>query len=376
MIPVIDMHCDSFSKMKEETDAGKGFVIRENAKHIDLVRMKEAGYMCQNFALFTFLGHWMGGQGPYADMNLMEFVTALSDLFDEQIGQNSDIIRPVRTGTEIEKNFAEGYMSALKTIEEGAVYEGALWRKEGVSTSELTDECIKNLKIMYDKGVRMSTLTWNFENALAYPNFIKWETPDGAVHDSLHEPIPFITHTKFTKLWNEANTAAGLKETGVEFARACEELGVIMDVSHLGDKGIWDLFDVTKKDTPIMASHSNARAVTGHPRNLTDEMLKAIADRGGVCGINFSSDFLNDRHDNMSTIADMVAHIKYIRDKAGIGIIGLGTDFDGIDNAIEFGGCHGMQQLADALFKEGFSSDEVEAIFYKNVLNLYKRVIG
>ena len=92
MIPVIDMHCDSFSKMKEETDAGKGFVIRENAKHIDLVRMKEAGYMCQNFALFTFLGHWMGGQGPYADMNLMEFVTALSDLFDEQIGQLINVV--------------------------------------------------------------------------------------------------------------------------------------------------------------------------------------------------------------------------------------------------------------------------------------------
>jgi membrane dipeptidase len=154
-----------------------------------------------------------------------------------------------------------------------------------------------------------------------------------------------------------------------------EELGMIIDVSHLGDAGIWEILDIVDLHTPVIASHSNARAVTGHPRNLTDQMLRGIAEHGGVTGINFCADFLAEDGNAVSRIKDMVRHVQYIYNVAGIDAIGLGTDFDGIDDRLEINGAGEMQKLADALSAAGFTIGEIEKIFWRNALRVYEEVL-
>ena len=254
MIPIIDMHCDTISGIYEARRSGEEAVLRRNSMHLDLQRMKEAGYMAQCFALFTYLPAVKEmGIDPF------DYAKALSDTLDEELAANADLIRPARSAQEIWKNYNEGFLSAIKTIEEGAVYKGDP----------------DNIRFFYDLGVRKSTLTWNFENELAFPNRMFMDPATGE-----HRAIP--------------ETERGLKKAGQDAVQLMEELGMIIDVSHLGDAGIWEILDIVDPHTPVIASHSNARAVTGHPRNLTDQMRRGIAEHGGVTGINFCAAFLSE----------------------------------------------------------------------------------
>ena len=357
MFPIIDMHCDTTSViMKPElTGSGEKKYLLKNDLHIDAERLKKGGYMCQCFAMFT--------AKPLIEktgLTPMELLLFQNDVWDREIGACAEFLRPALTGSGIEKNFKEGFVSAIKTVEEGLVYMGAP----------------ENLKLMYDKGVRMSTLTWDYENELAYPNITMWETVDGAVHSCLDEGLPAWGDKNVKRLWFVPDKERGLKERGREFVKLMEELGMVIDTSHLNDAGIDEILRLVRPETPVIASHSNARAVTDHARNLTDDFLRRIADHGGVCGMNFASEFLHGRGDDFTKISDITAHIKYIRKVAGVDVIGMGSDHDGIGSTLETGGCQGMQLIADALLKEGFSEDEVEKIMYKNVLRVFKQVLG
>ena len=152
-------------------------------------------------------------------------------------------------------------------------------------------------------------------------------------------------------------------------------LGIIIDVSHLSDAGFYDVLKYTTG--PFVASHSNARAVCNHCRNLTDDMIRELAKRGGVTGINYAADFLREVPEgekNFSYISDMVKHIKHIVEVGGIDCVGLGSDFDGIEQNLEMKDASYLPQLADALRAEGFSEEDIEKIFYKNVLRVFKEV--
>ena len=343
MIPIIDMHCDTIMVVHRNKLHGAADGLRSNEHHIDLDKLKRGGYMCQNMALYTDMGDWADSPSPYTDKLVgstysgpTECALAMSDVFDAEVQANSDLVASAFTAADIEANFGAGKLSVLKTVEEGAAFAGS----------------VDILRQFYDRGVRMTTLTWNYENELGYPNYFDWangrSTPD---------------------------TERGLKPAGKEIVSACKDLGIIVDISHLNDAGIWDVFDIMGTGTPIVASHSNARAVTNHARNLSDEMLRALAECGGVAGINYCADFINDRHDNMTTLADMVAHIRHMENVAGIESIGLGSDFDGIENQLEFGDASGMQALAMALEQAGYSQDKIEKIFYKNVLRVYSDIL-
>ena len=141
MIPIIDMHCDTIFKIYELRRQGEDVVLRRNNLHVDLLRMKEAGYMAQCFALFTYLPYMQErGVDPF------EYAKALSDTMDRELEANADLIRPALSAGDIIRNYREGFLSAIKTVEEGAVYKGS---------PEL-------VRFFYDLGVRKSTLTWNF----------------------------------------------------------------------------------------------------------------------------------------------------------------------------------------------------------------------
>lgn len=336
MIPVIDMHCDTISEICKLRRKGRSVGLRSNDLHLDLLRMKKAGYMCQSFALFTYLPRLKEtGESP------LEYAKVLSDILDSEVAANSDLVRPALSTGDIRRNYEDGYISALKTIEEGAVFEGSL----------------DNLRAFYDMGVRKSTLTWNFENELAYPN------------RGTQDPVTGLYHT-------EPETERGLKRTGREAVLLMEDLGMIIDVSHLGDAGILEILDLVQPHTPVIASHSNARSVTGHPRCLTDEMLRGIAEHGGITGVNFYSGFLTDDGRRESRIADMIPHFIHIRNVAGIDSIGLGSDFDGIDDIkLDINGAGDMPKLAGALSAAGFTTGEIEKIFYKNALRVYQEIL-
>lgn len=334
MIPVIDLHCDTVSAIYKRRGRGEEAGLRDSTLHLDLNRMKEAGYMGQCFALFTYLPSIRE-----EDSDPFEFVKALSETLDAELAANADLIRPAYSAEDIEENFRRGFLSSIKTVEEGAVYKG-------------DPEMIRWL---YDRGVRMSTLTWNFENELAWPNRYV-QSPETGLFQALPE------------------TERGLKEAGRDAVQLMEELGMLIDVSHLGDAGILEILDLVDAHTPVVASHSNARAVTAHPRNLTDEMLRGIAEHGGVTGINFCAAFLTGDGRGESRISDMITHIRYIYNAAGIDSIGLGSDFDGIGDRLELNGAGEMQKLADALSIAGFSTGEIEKIFWKNAMRVFFEV--
>ena len=336
MIPIIDMHCDTIFKIYELRRQGQDVKLRSNNLHLDLLRMKEAGYMAQCFALFTYMPYTQDrGVDPF------EYAKALSDTMDRELEANADLIRPALSAGDIVRNYREGFLSAIKTIEEGAVYKGS---------PDL-------VRFFYDHGVRKSTLTWNFENELAFPNRAVKDPETGEYH-----VFP--------------ETERGLKKAGQDVVQLMEELGMLIDVSHLGDAGIFEILDIVGPHTPVIASHSNARAVTGHPRNLTDQMLRGIAEHGGLTGINFCAAFLTEDGKGVSRIKDMVRHARYIYNVAGSDAIGLGTDFDGIDDQLELNGAGEMQRLADALSAAGFTTGEIEKIFWRNVMRVYEDVLG
>lgn len=333
---VIDMHCDTISELYKRRQQEEAASLRRNELHVDLEKLERGGYGLQNFALYVNL-HKSGDPYHYA-RELMQF-------FHEEMERCREAVRMVRTWREIEENWHQGVLSALLTIEEGGVCQGDLGK----------------LQAFYDGGVRMMTLTWNFENELGYPNR-RAESGDGERRGPVWLP----------------DTEHGLKEMGIAFVEQMEALGMIIDISHLNDAGIWDVFCHTRK--PFVASHSNARSVAGHPRNLTDEMLKALAERGGVAGINFYAPFLRVHGDgpapDHSSLADMVRHMEHMKQIGGIGCIGLGSDFDGIDCGVEMENASGMQLLADEMHRKNFTGSEIEAVFSGNVLRVYKDVLS
>lgn len=355
MFPVIDLHCDTMSGIcgsyKSENRTG----LRENGWHIDLQKMKKAGYMCQCFAMFIHIDSCKA-----KGMTPKEYCIEMNDVWDSEILNNSDLIRPALSYSDIVSNYEKGLLSALKTVEEGAVYEGDP----------------DNLKFFYDRGVRMSTLTWNYENELAFPNMLAWELEDGSEHNSIDEPIPQYGTPGIRNMRSAPDTSRKLKEAGREIVKCMEETGIVIDVSHLNDAGIYDILDIVSSGTPVIASHSNVRAEAGHARNLSDDMLKRIAGHGGVAGINFCADFLNDRHDNISSVDDMIRHMKHMKAVAGIDVIALGSDFDGIASKVELENCGNMQTLADRMSSAGFTDDEISKVFSGNALRVFKEVLG
>ncbi len=331
---IIDMHCDTIFEIAKQNSN-----LRENQLHIDLKKLKEADYLLQNFALYVPLKELDKNYNDItpSDKNPLKDVLTLADWYYRELEANEHWINPVYTYEDIEKNAKAGKISALLTIEEGGVCLGSL----------------SVLRMLHRLGVRMMTLTWNFPNEIGYPNF------------NLNENgKPSLTNF---------NAKDGLTETGLAFLDEMEHLGIIIDVSHLSDAGFYDVYNHTKK--PFVASHSNSRSVCGAARNLTDDMIRKLSERGGVTGLNFCADFLTlptKGQENPGTMEAIVNHAKHIVNVGGIECLGLGSDFDGIKTNKEIPNASYMPQLYEAMKMAGFTETELEKIFYKNVLRVYQ----
>ncbi|MCL2201412.1 MAG: membrane dipeptidase [Oscillospiraceae bacterium] len=312
----IDLHCDTIMQCYFDNKS-----LRENDLNIDLTRSKEAGLMAQCMAIFIptndSAAHYKVTQTPG------DYFESCLAKYKRELSLNADLIAPALLPQDIERNFAEGKMSSILTVEDGVIIDGKLAR----------------LDELYGLGVRLITLTWNYENCIGFP-----QSPDPGL------------------------MALGLKPFGIEAIRRMNELGIIVDVSHLSEGGFHDVAKHVTK--PFIASHSCCRTFCGATRNLTDSQLSILGDRGGVCGINFAPYFLVK--DSMhTTIESIVSHMRHIRTKAGLEAVAFGSDFDGFSGEAEFGGCEGMPKIIEAL-SNFFSPRELEMICYKNALRVFK----
>ena len=311
-MPIIDLHCDTISRLLRDRRAGGTDTLRAGpGGHISLEKLRRSGYLLQAFALFVDLKET---EDPLRE------VLALADLFWQEAQANVDLL-PVRDFSDLERARAENKLAALLTVEEGGVFGGepAL------------------LRTLHRLGVRLVTLTWNYPNELGFPN----------------------------------GMAGGLTERGFAFLEEMERLRILADVSHLGDEGFWDVCRAAKR--PFLASHSCCRALRDHPRNLTDEMIRAIADRGGIVGVNFYARFLGE--DPVSRTADILRHLRHIINVGGLSAAALGSDFDGIDCPLELGDAGNMGALAEAMDAAGFTPLEIEAVTWKNAWDFFKETL-
>lgn len=311
---IIDFHCDTIMKLMDKEE---GLILKENNLGVDICKLKKAKSLAQFFALFIELDKV---EDP------LEHCLLMVDKFYEEIGKNSNDIALATNYHELMNNMNKGIISAFMTIEEGGALKGK----------------IEQLRNFYRLGVRLITLTWNFPNELGFPNI------------------------------NGRDSNKGLTSFGLEVVSEMNALGMIIDVSHLSDGGFYDVAKYSKK--PFLASHSNARAMSNNPRNLTDDMIKILAEKGGIMGINFENNFLG--HKELSRVEDMVAHIAHIKKVGGINCISIGTDFDGISNVgLEIENIGEIDKLSIALNKNNFTDEEIEKIFYKNAIRVIKEVL-
>lgn len=329
---IIDCHCDTITELFYKRKQNASLSLKENELHLDLNRMVESGYLLQNFALFLNL---------QTTTHPMEEALSIIDFYYEQLKNHKDIIAPAFSFQDIIDNIASGKLSAMLTLEEGGILEGKL----------------SNLRNLYRLGARMMTLTWNYENEIAGP---------GLFYDQKKTPNPY-----------KRNQGGGLTSFGFEVIEEMEQLGMMIDVSHLSDQGFYDVLHHTKK--PFVASHSNSNTICPICRNLTDDMIKALSERGGFTGLNFCADFITPNHNLSHNIEELreklIAHAKYIVNVGGIEVLALGSDFDGIDQNAWLKDASYYPFLYDTLKKNGFTESDLDKIFYKNVLRVYQEIL-
>lgn len=328
---LIDMHCDTILSLWEQ---GENASLRKNGLSVDIEKMEQGHVLVQNFALFTHRK-----EAAIPEKRTMD----LMDRYWSELEYNKDRLAPVLCFEDIEKNARDHKISCLLTLEDG-----------GVVFDDLA-----MLRNYYRLGVRMIALTWNYPNGIGYPNL----------------SMDDFTDYKQASLLQKVDNENGLTEFGIRYVKEMERLGMIVDVSHLSDAGFWDVVHHATK--PFVASHSNARTICPVARNLDDDMIRALDQKGGVMGLNFCGDFLETHAaaNGPSRVEAMVRHILYIRDIASINCIGIGTDFDGIHSDLEIPSSAHMWKLQEALRRAGLPQEDIEKVFYRNVLRVYEETL-
>lgn len=218
---------------------------------------------------------------------------------------------------------------------------GAILHLEG---AEPLAEDLSDLETWYDRGLRSLGLVWSRPNAFA-------------------EGVPFGFPAS-------PDTGPGLTAAGRELVRACNGLGILVDLSHLNEAGFWEVAGLSS--APLVATHSNAHALCASSRNLTDAQLDAIGESGGIVGVNFAVSFLREDGGQVAAtpLSEIVRHVEYIAGRIGIDHVAFGSDFDGALVSEELGGIAGFPKLVGALRASGFDDEAVAEVTHRNWLRV------
>ena len=309
--PVFDLHCDTALNMIPNGHRPV-HELKKNTLHIDLERASKLDGYCQCFACFTTPQMQSWYQKSPVDIFEREIAAVMS-----QVELNSDLISLCYNASDVRENLAKRKMSAMLTMEgsAGIGFDPAL------------------LEDMHKVGFRIVSLGWNEQNVLT----------------------------------GSHQTQGGLTDQGREFVKEAQRLGMILDVSHISDEGFWDMMKIT--EAPIIATHSNSRAVCGNSRNLTDDMFRAIMETGGVAGFNQCAPFVANENPDMDSIADHILHFMEL-DPDGKHIA-LGGDLDGCDTLPKgFDGVQSYPAMAQKLLERGLDAENVHRIFWENALGV------
>ncbi len=297
-MPIIDLHCDTIDRLYAERS---GLVTNEY--HVDLSKLKTGNYLAQWFALFV--------DTRLTQKPLMELIKEMYDYFIDQIKLNNEHIVLATNFKEYTQIKSERKIAAFLSLEEGQVIGGD----------------INNLHKLCELGIRMMTLTWNYENELGAPHF----------------------------------SDKGLTDFGKQVVSYLNDSPMLLDISHLSEAAFREICTLYKK--PIIASHCNARAIYNHTRNLSDDTIRCIAHSGGIIGINLYGLFLGGTP--KSTINAILEHIGYLYQLGGEDILALGTDFDGMDCELEVCNAGEMGKLINILVKL-YPQSVVDKLMYQN----------
>ncbi len=361
---VADTHNDVLLRAMD----GEDISLETKRGHSDLVRLKKGGVDIQVFAVWV---------DPVAfEKNPFKRANQMIDTLYSIASRNPDKVAVVRNSSELEKALSEGKICAVIGVEGGHAIENS----------------IENLERLYKRGVRYLGLTWN--------NSVDWAS---SAFDETTNP--------------EKLKVKGLSEFGKKVVEKMNELGMLVDVSHLGEQAFWDVIKVTKK--PVIASHSSVYNLCPHYRNLKDEQIKAIAQTGGVIFVNFYAEYIDSafntkrkqleekyktqfdsikvlyehnpqeyrraRRQLMMKIADelrppldvLIDHIDYIAKLVGVDHVGLGSDFDGISvTPLEMDDVTFLPNITKKLLERGYSIEDVKKILGGNFVRVFKQVCG
>lgn len=313
---VIDGHCDSIG---EQLEQGRWLGERSSKGHIDLPRLREGGVTAQFFACYVPVAYQRHG----APVHALERLDQLLRLADQL---PHELVLALRAG-DIRRAKAENKVAAVA----------------GLEGAEALDGSIGVLRQFYRLGVRNLGLAWNYRNAAC----------DGV---------------------SESRTNGGLTQFGVKVVEECNRLGMLIDLSHLSPAGVDDVLNTSLQ--PVIASHSNARALCDHPRNLTDSQMEAIAMRGGVIGVTFVDVFLNARNPGRASLDDVIAHIEYMLNRVGPDSVAIGSDFDGCNTPGDIPDVTAYPRITTRLLERGHAPEVVRKVLGGNLLRVFGSVCG
>ena len=345
LVPVFDGHNDTVAQIRSlPPHEARTFLERSDRGHIDLPRAREGGLAGGLFAIFTanrdterVIKPMIGPDGqevpggrtvdlpPRLDRrHALTFTLAcMSDLLRLE-RKAEGALKIVRTAAELRRCLADGTFAAVLHV-------------EGV---EALDTRLEALDVLVEAGLRSLGLVWSRPNAFGHG--VPFDFPRGP------------------------DTGPGLTGPGKRLVKACNEMGVLVDLSHLNEKGFWDVAKIS--DAPLVATHSCAWTLAPSPRNLTDRQLDAIGASGGMVGINFHTGFLraDGQTEEPTSLTEIVRHARYVVDRIGVEHVGLGSDFDGAHMPDDLGDVTGLPRLIQALLDGGFGEADVRRIAHEN----------
>lgn len=308
---VLDAHCDTMSEMYGSTD-----LYKSNGQ-VDIQRMRKYRGWVQFFAIFIDPSIYKG--------SVNRRFTQIIKKYKQEHEKHKKYIEKVTNYSEICDALSRGKIASMLTLEGG----------------EIIGDDIENVNMLYNLGIRVMTLTWNHTNLLASGS-------------------------------GDESPRFGLTELGKKVVTRANQMGMIIDISHLSDASITDMADISR--IPYIASHSNSRSVCNHKRNLTDEQFLDLKINGGVCGINLYSNFLNETGN--ANLGDVIKHIEHFCSLGGEDNIGLGADFDGVNKTPdELKGVEDVYKIFEELLRLNYSEELVNKIAAENFLRVIKNIL-
>jgi membrane dipeptidase len=343
--PIIDGHNDVLLRLwlKKSARAAEDFVVGDGLGHMDLPRIQSGKMVGGFFAIFSpsqaDYHHDDDDLNPPYDAAVKQQIALLSA--NGMLDLRDQIVRLAKGQVELCHTVAE-----LRT----AMSAGKLAWITHIEGAEAIAPDLSNLQALYNRGLRSIGPVWSRPNAFG-------------------EGVPF-------RFPSSPDTGGGLTDAGKELVKACNQLRIMIDVSHLNERGFWDVAKLS--NAPLVATHSNAHELSASSRNLTNEQLLAISQSGGMVGLNYATGFLRSdgRWDSLTAVDVMIDHLKHLLRFAGPDGVGLGSDFDGARIPAIIGNVTGVEHLISAMAEAGFTTDVIEKITSKNWLRVLERTWG